>query len=146
MAVSEDKLDAVFGVESISKWREQQTPSPPEERTWDKHPITKKVKGVPQEFFRIGALAAALGRQTVTIRKWERLGIIPKADYQTKPPVLKRSDRPPLPGKAVRGKRLYSRAQIEGVVAAARATRVYDLRDAASADWHEFTRLVQAIW
>jgi hypothetical protein len=142
-----DKLAAVFGIEQIATWREQPaSAAPPEARAWDRRPITKTVKGVKREFFLVGALAAALGRSTVTIRAWEAEGIIPKVRWRTKAPVLKRSDRPPLPGKAVTGKRLYSREQIEATVAAARATRVYDLRDVASADWHEFARLVHAAW
>jgi hypothetical protein len=64
------------------------------------------VAGVETEFFTVGDLAKALGRQPVTIRKWEREGVIPKSTYQS-------------PGRDddVRGRRrLYTREQIEGMV------------------------------
>uniref|UniRef100_A0AAU3I9L1 HTH merR-type domain-containing protein n=1 Tax=Streptomyces sp. NBC_01393 TaxID=2903851 RepID=A0AAU3I9L1_9ACTN len=73
---------------------------------WDAKPRTYVVSGVSTEFFTVGDLAAALGRRPVTIRKWERDGIIPKSTYQS-------------PGKDgdVRGRRrLYTRPQVEGMV------------------------------
>jgi hypothetical protein len=64
------------------------------------------VAGVETEFYTLGNLAQALGRQPVTIRKWEREGIIPKSTYQSPG----RDDDP-------RGRRrLYTREQIEGIV------------------------------
>lgn len=75
-------------------------------REWDtkpmifEDPVTKK----DAEFFTIGNLADALGRESGTIRKWENTGVIPKAAFLT-------------PGEDPRGRRrLYSRAQIEGLV------------------------------
>jgi hypothetical protein len=73
---------------------------------WDAKPRKYKVGGEETEFFTVGQLAQALGRQPVTIRKWEREGVIPKATYQS-------------PGKDgdVRGRRrLYTREQVEGIV------------------------------
>lgn len=62
------------------------------------------VDGLDVEFFMIGQLAAALGRSATTLRRWESDGIIPKSGY-TKP------------SKDPRGKRrLYSRAQVEGII------------------------------
>lgn len=74
--------------------------------TWDAKPRKYVVGGVETEFFTIGQLARALGREPVTIRKWEREGIIPVATFQ-------------VPGKEgdPRGRRrLYNRAQVEGIV------------------------------
>ena len=74
--------------------------------TWDDKPRLYPLRGVPTEFFTVGQLARALGRESVTIRKWERLGIIPRAIYQ-------------VPGKDgdERGRRrLYTRAQVEGII------------------------------
>jgi hypothetical protein len=145
--VSDDKLDAVFGVQQIAAWREPPTPPPdPTTRHWDRHPVMMKVKGVEREFFEIGALAAALGRKTVTIRKWEAERLIPRPRYRKKPPQVQDARKMPLPGKTLQGRRLYTRAQIEAVIAAARAARVYDPRDVANADWAEFRRLVHAAW
>jgi hypothetical protein len=73
---------------------------------WDAKPRKYVVAGVETEFFTVGDLAKALGRQPVTIRKWEREGVIPKSTYQS-------------PGKDgdVRGRRrLYTRQQVEGMV------------------------------
>lgn len=80
-------------------------PTPPEPTyegpPWDVNPKVMVVKGEEIEFFTIGSLAKALNRQVVTIRKWEKLGYIPKARYRT---AGKKQDR------------LYTRAQIEGMM------------------------------
>lgn len=73
---------------------------------WDANPRIYPTPEGPTEFFTLGQLARALGRQSVTIRKWEREGIIPKAQYQ----VPGRNNDP-------RGRRrLYTRKQVEGIV------------------------------
>jgi hypothetical protein len=73
---------------------------------WDAKPRKYVVAGVSTEFFTVGNLASALGRQAVTIRKWEREGVIPKSTYQSPG----RDDDP-------RGRRrLYTREQVEGIV------------------------------
>jgi len=77
----------------------------PDENAWDANPKILKVGGEDREFFTVGQLGAALGgRKPVTIRKWERTGVIPKPTFR------KPSDDP-------RGqRRLYTRAQIEGMI------------------------------
>ncbi|MFJ2113380.1 hypothetical protein ACIOEX_16090 [Streptomyces sp. NPDC087850] len=71
---------------------------------WDSKPRVYRVGGDLQEFFSIGHLSMALNRQPVTIRKWERLGIIPAPTF-----VIR--------GKTERGnRRLYTRAQVEGMI------------------------------
>lgn len=73
---------------------------------WDAKPRVYETPDGPTEFFTLGQLARALGRESVTIRKWEREGVIPKAQYQ----VPGRNDDP-------RGRRrLYTRKQVEGIV------------------------------
>jgi hypothetical protein len=72
---------------------------------WDKNPKPKtyKVNGKETQFFGVGNLAKALGRQPVTIRSWEREGVIPKATFQ-------------FPSEDPRGRRrLYTREQVEGM-------------------------------
>jgi hypothetical protein len=82
------------------------SPAPKTEADWDAKPRKYVVGGVEMEFFTVGDLAKALGRQPVTMRKWEREGVMPKSTYQ----VPGKNDDP-------RGRRrLYSRAQIEGIV------------------------------
>lgn len=75
-----------------------------DEGAWDAKPVFKVINGVRTELFSIGALADALGKAVVTVRLWERKGVIPKAQYRT----------PNKNGKG--GRRLYTRAQIEGIV------------------------------
>jgi hypothetical protein len=82
------------------------TKAAPSAADWDAKPRKYVVAGVETEFYTLGNLARALGRQSVTIRKWEREGIIPKSTYQSPG----RDDDP-------RGRRrLYTREQIEGIV------------------------------
>ncbi|MFE2100865.1 MerR family transcriptional regulator [Streptomyces sp. NPDC059468] len=81
-------------------------PSAADPTEWDAKPRRYVVAGKETEFFTVGQLARALGRQPVTIRKWEREGVIPKSTFQS-------------PGRDgdVRGRRrLYTRAQVEGIV------------------------------
>lgn len=59
-----------------------------------------------EEFFSIGQLAQALGRESGTIRKWEQTRVIPAATYQIN--VNENRDE-----RARR--RLYSRTQVEGI-------------------------------
>jgi hypothetical protein len=61
------------------------------------------LNGMEIELFTIGQLANVLDRSTTTLRRWESDGTLPKSGY-TKP------------SKDPRGRRrLYSRAQIEGI-------------------------------
>lgn len=84
-------------------------PDSAEEDRWDSHPLMIEIDGVEHEFFQIGALAMALGRTSGTVRKWITNGVIPKARYRTSSP------------DAVRGsRRLWTRAQIEGITRIAR--------------------------
>lgn len=72
---------------------------------WDDRPTVLKVGGKAMEFFTVGQLGEALGgRRAVTIRKWERTGVIPNPTFR-KPSEDPRGQR-----------RLYSRAQVEGMI------------------------------
>lgn len=75
-----------------------------EPEAWDAHPREYIVHGQVVEFFPIGALAKALGREAGTIRRWEAEGIIPVSLWRA-------------PSESVHGRaRLYSREIIEGMV------------------------------
>lgn len=64
------------------------------------------VAGETQEFYFIGQLAKALNRSSVTLRRWESDGTIPASIYN----APSYTDDP-------RGRRrIYSRAQVEGIV------------------------------
>lgn len=71
---------------------------------WDRAPQTHYINSRPVEMFTIGALAEALHRRPVTLRTWETKGYLPKATFRT------RGDK---------SRRLYTRAQVEGLVAIA---------------------------
>lgn len=76
-------------------------------RPWRKHIRLRDGREVDLDMFPIRALAKALNRNSVTIRRWIRLGHLPKAKYQTPPLAGTRGDA---------GRRLWTRAQIEGIV------------------------------
>jgi MerR HTH family regulatory protein len=62
------------------------------------------VRGKPMGLCTVGELAKALNRSSVTIRTWEREGVLPPSGYRH-------------PSQDPRGsRRLYSRAQVEGIV------------------------------
>lgn len=71
------------------------------------------VGGIPKKItvFTVGALATALNRQVVTIRKWESMGWLP-------PPRLRHKY----------GTRYYTEAQIEGLVGLAEKYDILDPR------------------
>lgn len=77
--------------------------------TWADYPYVElTLKGVLTRFYSVGVLAERLERKPPAIRKWERLGYIPSSDYRS-------------PGRTKNGqRRLYTRAQIEGLVDIAR--------------------------
>jgi hypothetical protein len=85
---------------------------PVEEATvWDEKPLHYVMEGAEREFFTISHLATALGRSVVTIRSWEHKGLMPKTPF--------RSPRPrgtTLPDKQPKGKRLWTREQITGIL------------------------------
>ena len=87
--------------------RSQQRQPAPEPSPFDGvTPKVYTVNGTEIEFFTIGQLAAALDRKPNTLRKWENTGVIPKATFQAPNPR----------GLDTARRRLYTRAQAEGVV------------------------------
>lgn len=76
-----------------------------ESNGWDEKPIIKTLKGEETEVFPISALAAALEKEIVTIRLWEKKGYIPIAPYRLRSKSLN--------GKKVSGNRVYTRPLIE---------------------------------
>lgn len=82
---------------------------------WGKVPsVTLAYKGAPRTFYSIGVLAEFLNRLPPTVRKWERLGYIPESRYRSV-------------GRGKHGKkRLYTREQIEGLVAIAKEEGLLD--------------------
>lgn len=88
------------------------------------------VGGVAKRFYRIGALSRAVMRQPVTIRSWESKGWLPPASFRTPPP---NGDQ--IPGKATKGRRLYTEAQVVFLV---ESVIEYNINDPKLADWVGF--------
>lgn len=88
-----------------------------EEESWDTRPKEVYLQGVRYDMFPIGALSKALGRRPVTIRSWIDKGWIPKARFKTPDIVGTRGNA---------GRRLWTRAQIEGIVRIAREEGLLD--------------------
>lgn len=107
---------------------------------WDASPKMMKLKGVDTEFFPIIALARSLGRKPVTVRSWEAKGWLPLSMYRT--PAPKKTY---IEGKKPMGHRLYTRVQIEAVVAAATEAGVLD-PSVKRPDWKLFTKRVVDSW
>lgn len=116
-----------------NKEPEQQLPN----NNWDANPKLIPVKGEEKEFFRVSALAMALGKSVKTIYAWETQGRIPMARYRS---AVKRDA---LKDKAAKGDRLYTRQQIEAALSAAKKTGVISGK---RTNWKQFTALVSEAW
>lgn len=92
---------------------------PPTPNDWDAKPLIYNVDGKPQEFFIIGHLAKALGYSVQSIRAWEDKGLLPRSPYRSP-----RTKKPVAGGRSNKGKRLWTREQIEGIVRLANKHKV----------------------
>lgn len=115
------------------------------ETSWEAKPRKYKIKGQEElkELFTVGDLAKALDRTPATIRRWETLGIIPRSRIRSPKP---RGEQ--VPGKEIRGHRLYSRGQIQLILQVAHEEGIF-VRPAnpnTPVNYTEFTRLVRENW
>ena len=92
--------------------------TPSTHNAWDAKPLKYMMGGEQREFFTIGHLAKALGYSVQSIRAWENKGLLPKSPFRSPKPV-----REMLPGRT-KGKRLWTREQIEGILRIAREEKV----------------------
>jgi hypothetical protein len=100
----------VFYPGSKRKRREPKVVETRESQLWDSRPYLKTLpNGREIEMFTVGALANALGRPFITIRKWNEEGYLPSSPYRL--PTKKNKN-----GDDHKGRRLYSRAMIETAV------------------------------
>jgi hypothetical protein len=91
--------------------REPKKTEPDDTPLWDAHPATYIVEGEKREFFYIGALATAIGYSVQAIRLWEGQGLMPNTPYRSP-----RTKAPVAGGRSDKGKRLWTREQIEGIL------------------------------
>lgn len=99
--------------------------TPPPTDAWDAHPKVYRVDGEDVELFGVHALATALGRTTSSIKHWEREGWLPRTNLRL--PMNLRSgirSKDWVRNMEVGGRRLYTRAFIEGIKALAEETGV----------------------
>jgi hypothetical protein len=123
--------------ERVSEQRaEAKENAPWDARPWSKHVRFSDGREMDLEMFPIGALAKALHRDSVTLRAWIRKGWLPKAKYLT----------PPVAGtRGNAGRRLWSRAQVEGIVSIAQEEGL--LNDSPPRIQRtKFTERVMATW
>jgi hypothetical protein len=93
------------------------------------------IGNVATKCYTIGSVAKVLDRKTVTIRSWEMKGWIKPPKFRTKRP-----DGQQIPGQAVKGRRLYSRDQVEYLI---RSFEACSLDDPKKAQWDKFRSLLQ---
>lgn len=121
ITTSDDKILERFKDLNYPGKREPVNRKPTPEKTpeWDARPIKFMIGGEEAEFYTISNLAEALGRSVVTIRSWENRGLLPRTPYRSPRP---RGDM--LPGTPRRGKRLWTREQIIGILRIASEEKV----------------------
>jgi hypothetical protein len=105
---------------------------------WDAHPEprTIKVNGVPVtvELFTIGALAKAIHKKPVTVRKWMARGILPQAQYRDK--VVKGAGQ----------RRYWTRKQVEAIQAIAKEEGLLDVWHPDINQLSRFSKRVQGLF
>lgn len=99
---------------------------------------TYRINGVDREFFTIGEVARALGKQPVTLRMWENRGWIPRVKYRTPAPANQQ-----LPGKPSKGRRLYSKEQVEFLLEASIKFKIDSQKES---NWDGFRQYIRANW
>lgn len=100
------------------------------------------IKGERVEVFTIGQLAKVLGKKTGTVRSWETRGIIPKPIYRTAPP-----NRGQLPGVEAKGRRIYTRKQVDLIVLAVNTIlEGKDPRVVTADNWNKLKQYITDNW
>ena len=95
------------------------TKAAPGTEVWDACLVRYMVGGEVREFYTISHLAAALGYSVQSIRTWEDKGLLPRSPFRSP-----RTRKPVAGGRSDKGKRLWTREQVEGIVRLARRHRV----------------------
>lgn len=120
-------------------------PPPAAERAWhnDKRlqsrwVLVKDAEGKEFEpLFTIGALAQALGKSTVTIRRWIRAGVLPETKLKTAPIEG-------TPGNSRR--RLWTKEQIEALLVIGTETNVVGRKQPGPLSERRFRENIKALW
>ena len=117
------------------------TAPPPEPALWDAKPVHYKIGGELQEFFTISHLAKALGYSVQSVRAWEAQSLLPRSQYRSP-----RTRKPVAAGRSDKGKRLWTREQIEGILRLAQKHKVIINREPPTPAFHDdVARLFQEL-
>jgi hypothetical protein len=90
-------------------------PVAPDTELWDAKPVYYLINGEKREFFTISHVAKALDYSVQSIRAWEAQGLLPRTPFRSP-----RTARPVAGGRSDKGKRLWTRDQIMGIVRTAK--------------------------
>jgi hypothetical protein len=104
------------------------------------HATYYQVRGERVAFYTVGEVAKALGRNPGTLRMWESKGVIPVPKFRTSPP-----EGSQIPGKPSKGRRLYSRTQVELLLYAVEHFGLNKARG-QNADWVAFKKYIHTHW
>jgi hypothetical protein len=94
----------------------------PDTEVWAENPVTcYRLPGAadPSDLYTISHLAKALNYSVQSIRAWEDKGLLPRSPYRSPKPKGK-----PQASGSHRGKRLWTREQVEGILRLARRHKV----------------------
>jgi hypothetical protein len=91
----------------------------PEKPVWDERPVRYMAGGEIKEFYLISHVAKALDCSVQSIRAWEDKGLLPRSPYRGP-----RTKKPVAGGRSTKGRRLWTREQVEAIVRIARRHRV----------------------
>lgn len=86
---------------------------------WDSRPAYYVIGDRKQEFFLISHLAQALGYSVQSIRAWEAQRLLPKSPYRSP-----KTRGMVAGGRSNKGRRLWTREQIEAILTAAKRNKV----------------------
>ena len=92
---------------------------PQVDNTWDARPAFYVMNGRKQEFFLISHLAQALGYSVQSIRAWEAQRLLPRSPYRSP-----KTRGMVAGGRSNKGRRLWTREQIEAILSAAKRHKV----------------------
>ena len=99
--------------------RQPKKAAPVETVLWDAKPVFYLVDGERREFFLIASVAKALDYSVQSIRAWEAQGLLPNSPYRSP-----RTRKPVAGGRSTKGRRLWTREQIEGILRLAKKHKV----------------------
>ena len=97
-----------------------------------------RINGIDVEMFTIGEAGKVINRSASTLRMWEHQGWIPKTNYRTSAPRKSQ-----LPNKIPKGRRLYTRKQVEFLKD---CIQRFNLDDRNSKHWDDFRNFAITNW